>query len=65
MSPQRISFKTNIANDDIVELTETFNVTFQLLPAEQLMLTNMSITTATFIILDDDGEIPLPLPQAN
>ena len=60
MSPQRISFKTNIANDDIVELTETFNVTFQLLPAEQLMLTNMSITTATFIILDDDGETPLP-----
>ena len=60
MSPQRISFKTNITNDDIVELTETFNVTFQLLPAEQLVLTNMSITTATFIIFDDDGKTPPP-----
>jgi hypothetical protein len=58
MSPRRITITINITNDDIVELTETFNATFQLLPAEQLSLTYMSITTATFVILDDDGENP-------
>lgn len=58
MSPKRVIITINITNDDIVEPTETFNATFQLLPAEQLSLTNISITTASFVILDDDGETP-------
>ena len=56
VNPQGITTTTNITNDDIVELTETFNATFQLLPAGQLSLSSMSTTMATFVILDDDGE---------
>ena len=56
VNTQSITFATNITNNDIVELTETFNATFQLLPAGQLSLSYMSTTTATFVILDDDGE---------
>ena len=47
-----------ITDDNVVELTESFNATVELQPGEQLSLSNASILTATFVILDDDGKHP-------
>ena len=47
-----------ITNDNVVELTETFNATIELQPEEQLSFSNASILTVTFAILDDDGKTP-------
>ena len=50
--------QTPITDDNVVELTESFNATVELQPGEQLSLSNASILTATFVILDDDGKHP-------
>ena len=47
-----------IIDDNVVELTETFSAMIEVLPAEQVSLSNTSITTATIVILDDDGKTP-------
>ena len=47
-----------ITEDNVVELTETFNATIELQPEEQLSFSNASILTVTFAILDDDGKTP-------
>ena len=44
-----------VTDDNVVELTERFNATVELQPAEHLSFSNASILTAIFVILDDDG----------